>query len=247
MSENIQNNIAEMMRSTRHERLSAPPQRKNETPPTRCREIEFREKFDLPDPEVLSPGTTDILEIMEERRSRRRYTDKSLTDEELSLMLYYTQGVQRELSGEKTMRTVPSAGARHALETFLYLDRAENLPRGLYHYRPLEHSLALLEEGDFSAEMGKAALGQEHVKNAAAVFIWAADSMRMAWRYSERAVRYIHLDAGHVCQNLYLVAQEIEAGVCAIAAYDDDYINELLDLDGQKDFVVYMASVGSLK
>ena len=66
----------------------------------------------------------------------------------------------------------------------------------------------------------------------------------MKWRYGERGYRYIHLDAGHVCQNLYLAAQTIESGVCAVAAFDDDELNALLDLDGQEQFVVYLASVG---
>ena len=68
----------------------------------------------------------------------------------------------------------------------------------------------------------------------------------MKWRYGERAFRYIHLDAGHVCQNLYLASECIQSGVCAIAAFDDDELNALLGLDGEEQFAVYMATVGKL-
>ena len=66
----------------------------------------------------------------------------------------------------------------------------------------------------------------------------------MEWRYGERGYRYMHLDAGHACQNLYLAAEVIDAGVCAIAAFYDDQINPLLGLDGDNNFVVYVATVG---
>jgi len=67
---------------------------------------------------------------------------------------------------------------------------------------------------------------------------------RMSWRYPERGYRYILLDAGHVCQNLYLVAEALGCGVCAIAAYDDDLTNQVFGLDGESQFIVYLASLG---
>jgi SagB-type dehydrogenase family enzyme len=69
----------------------------------------------------------------------------------------------------------------------------------------------------------------------------------MTWRYQERGYRYLLLDAGHVCQNLYLSAQEIDCGVCAIAAFDDDELNKLLDLDGIEQTSIYLAAVGKKK
>ena len=74
-----------------------------------------------------------------------------------------------------------------------------------------------------------------------------ADSKRMRWRYGERGVRFIHLDAGHVCQNLYLAAEAINSGVCAIAAFDDIEVNTLLNIDGESVFTTYIATVGKKK
>ncbi len=78
----------------------------------------------------------------------------------------------------------------------------------------------------------------------AVTFIWAAVPVRTVWRHRQRAYRYIHLDAGHVCQNLYLLAEAIGCGVCAIAAYDDDQVNAVLGLDGEDMFAIYLASLG---
>jgi SagB-type dehydrogenase family enzyme len=66
----------------------------------------------------------------------------------------------------------------------------------------------------------------------------------MKWRYGERGYRYMHLDAGHVCQNLYLSAESIDCGVCAIAAFQDEEINSVLGIDGEEEFVIYVATVG---
>jgi SagB-type dehydrogenase family enzyme len=66
----------------------------------------------------------------------------------------------------------------------------------------------------------------------------------MAWRYSERAYRLVNLDAGHVCQNLYLAAEQINCGTCAIGAFDDELMARLLGIDGVEEFVIYFATVG---
>ncbi len=80
--------------------------------------------------------------------------------------------------------------------------------------------------------------------HSAVTFLWVAVPYRMTWRYQERGYRYLHLDAGHVCQNLYLAAEAIDAGVCAVAAFDDDALNTLLCLDAKEAFVIYLAAVG---
>ena len=81
-------------------------------------------------------------------------------------------------------------------------------------------------------------------EQAAVVFIWTAVPYRMTWRYGERGFRDLHLDAGHVCQNLYLAAEATGCGTCAIAAFDDDDMNAILGINGSDQFVIYLATVG---
>jgi len=197
-------------------------------------------------PSAGETGTSDITlkNAIEERRSIRRYDKQPLNLEELAFLLWCTQGVQTE-NPNATFRTVPSAGARHALETYLLINRVEDLKPGLYRYLALSHTLAEVNTGKKVRDQVLAGcLGQGFVKTAAATFVWAADIKRMAWRYGERGYRYIHLDAGHVCQNLYLAAAAIDCGACAIAAFDDALMNNTLGLDGIQQFTVYIAAAG---
>jgi len=89
-----------------------------------------------------------------------------------------------------------------------------------------------------------AAMDASHIVNAAVNFIWSAIPYRTEWRYSTRAYRYMLTDAGHICQNLYLAAESIKCGVCAIGQYDDDLTNQAIGIDGRSEFVLYLASVG---
>ncbi|OPZ14474.1 MAG: Nitroreductase family protein [candidate division BRC1 bacterium ADurb.BinA364] len=109
----------------------------------------------------------------------------------------------------------------------------------------LEHRLQPVALGPASEErLTRACLNQKIVRTSAATFVWTADAYRMTYRYGQRGYRYLHLDAGHVCQNLYLAAETIDCGVCAIAAFDDQETNALLGLDGAERFAVYLATVG---
>nr|NLJ02403.1 SagB/ThcOx family dehydrogenase [Bacillota bacterium] len=106
--------------------------------------------------------------------------------------------------------------------------------------------IAVNLEPGLSEQVAQIAGNQVFINDSAVTFIWTADIYRMKWRYGERGYRYIHLDAGHVCQNLYLAAQTVQSGVCAIAAFDDDALNDFLGLDGDEQFAVYLAAVGKV-
>ena len=202
----------------------------------------------LPPPEQCDASTLGLHEAIANRRSVRRFIDEPLSLSELSYLLWATQGVREIVNETATFRTVPSAGARHAFETFLLVNSAGELDPGLYLYRALDHELAMLDAADdIAARITEGCLGQEIVPRSAVTFIWAAVAERMTWRYGERGYRYLHLDAGHVCQNLYLASQSVGCGTCAIAAFDDDLMNETLGLDGVERFVVYIAVVGKTR
>lgn len=149
------------------------------------------------------------------------------------------------MPGHATFRTVPSAGARHALDTYLLINRVSDLPQGLYYYQAVDHNILTLSSAHgLDNRIVQGALGQEMIRAAAVCFIWVAVTERMNWRYGERGYRYLFLDAGHACQNLYLSARALKAGVCAIAAFDDNQMNDIIGIDGTDEFVIYMASVG---
>jgi len=203
------------------------------------------ETVELETPEAGSASRMPLREAIEARRSLREYDAAPLSLAELASLLWASQGVSRVIPDRATFRTVPSAGARHALETVVLANRVEGLDPGMYQYLALEHQLMRLDvSSDVAERMADACLGQKMVRESAVTFVWVAERARMAWRYGERGTRYLFLDAGHACQNLYLAAEAIRAGACAIGAFDDGRTNALLGLDGVERFVVYLASVG---
>jgi SagB-type dehydrogenase family enzyme len=199
----------------------------------------------LPDPKGVRIPQIDLRQAIEQRVSVRKYDQEPLSLEELSILLWLTQGVKEVTRRPATSRTVPSAGARHAFETYLLINRIDGLQPGLYRFLALEHALIEVNlSAGIAEELTQACYGQKMVSSAAVTFFWAAEMERMTWRYTQRGYRYIHLDAGHVCQNLYLAGEALDCGTCAIAAFDDETLNGLLGLDGEERFVVYLAALG---
>jgi SagB-type dehydrogenase family enzyme len=191
-----------------------------------------------------------LSDAISSRQSRRSYTEAYLTLEELSFLLWATQGVRRIVGSEDrpaVYRTVPSGGARHPLETYVVISRVSGLQPGLYRYLSLEHQLCLLHTDDaLAGKITEACNDQAFVGRAAVVFIWVAVPYRTEWRYSIISPKIIALDAGHVCQNLYLAAEAIGAGTCAVGAYHQDKLDALLGVDGEEEFAIYVAPVGKV-
>ncbi|MHC4403210.1 MAG: SagB/ThcOx family dehydrogenase [Planctomycetota bacterium] len=192
-------------------------------------------------------GSVDLESAIRGRRSRRSYKRQPLSLEELSFLLWATQGVRERLDAATALRTVPSAGARHALETYLCVFNVERLEPAFYRYLPLEHQLLLEFREDRAQEkLTEATLGQSFTAGSAVTFIWTAIPFRMEWRYDLAAHKVIAVDAGHVCQNLYLACEAIGAGTCAVAAYHQELLDQLLRVDGEEEFSIYLAPVGKV-
>jgi SagB-type dehydrogenase family enzyme len=239
----------EFLHGTQHENQLASDQKKGLEQP--AIQVPYEESdgpiIALQNVKQIRTENISLRDAIESRKTVRMYETTPITLEDLTYALYMTQGVKRNVKNKATFRTVPSAGARHAFETILLVNNVEGLKRGLYRYLALEHKLQKLESApDINQKIRRAALKQPQIEEAGVVFLWVADSYRMTYRYSERGYRYMFLDAGHVAQNLYLVAKDFNAGVCAIAAYDDEKMNALLGLDGEHQFVIYMASLGKI-
>lgn len=202
----------------------------------------------LPGPdEAAVLGNISVAEAIRRRRSHRKYSSKSLSLQELSFLLWATQGVRGAHDPVRSYRTVPSAGCRHPFETYLAVFRVETLQKGIYRYLPFERALLPLGcPAELESRMSRAALNQPFAGKCAVSFLWTAIPERTEWRYSEASVKVIALDAGHVCQNLYLACEAVDAGTCAIAAYDQELADALVGVDGENEFVLYMAPVGKL-
>jgi SagB-type dehydrogenase family enzyme len=208
--------------------------------PERYKTYAGAERVTLP-----APGDSEGLSLegaIETRRSIRDYSAEPLSPEKLSRLLHAAQGITERRRG---FRAAPSAGALYPIELYAVIHDVVGVEPGIYHYAVREHELELLQVGDFRTAVMLAGLGQSFLGQANVCFILSAILQRTRWRYRERTYRYVMLEAGHIGQNLYLAATSMGLGACAVGAFLDDDFNKLLGLDGKKEAVLYVISVGT--
>lgn len=194
-------------------------------------------KIILPPP--IKTSKTSIEEALWQRRSIREYKDEPLTLKEVSHILWAAQGITVSWGG----RTAPSAGAFYPLEVYLIVRKAESLEPGVYHYLPEEHKLKNVLEGDLSSELARAALGQTFVKTAPVNLVITAFYTRTTEKYGERGIRYVHMEAGHAAQNVYLQVESLGLGTVTVGAFDDKEVKKVLNLT-QEETPLYIMPVG---
>ncbi len=212
---------------------------------------------DLIPPDEFSVGNKPVIEVIRNRKSHRYFTDEPLTLEELSFLLWATQGIRgASPDGTRLYRNVPSGGNRHPLETYLSINRVEGLEVGLYRYLPVDHKLVLVKpDPEIGTKTSHGALHQTSniegklyyfTQDCAVLFIWTAIPYRSEWRYGPAGPKLVAIDAGHICQNLYLACGALGLGACAVGALDRKTMDQVLGVDGEEEFTFYAAPVGKI-
>ncbi len=187
------------------------------------KEIERHGQIILPEPK--KKGEMSVEEAIQKRRSVREYSERPIKLEHISQILWAAQGITDPV---RKFRAAPSAGATYPLEVYVVVKNVEGLKPGVYHYNPHQHTLDLIKEGDYSYELYEACLKQEWVLKAQANIVITAIYERTTSRYGERGIRYVHMEAGHVGQNIYLQATALGMGTVAIGAFYDDAVEEIV-------------------
>lgn len=181
-------------------------------------------KINLPEPRYDS--NVSIEEALLKRRSVREYTDEPLTLQQVSQLLWATQGI----TDPRGYRTAPSAGGLYPLEVYVVVGNVENLGEGVYKYKPHEHELVKVLDGDKREELTTAALGQTWVKEGTINIVITAVYERTTVKYGDRGIRYVHMEAGHAAQNLCLQATAMDLGTVTVGAFYDEQVKEVLNL-----------------
>lgn len=191
-------------------------------------------------PEPNYSGEITLEEALLNRRSIRSYQDKPLSLEQVSQLLWAAQGITDYSRG---FRTAPSAGATYPLEVYFLSGKVTGLSAGLYHYIPERHELILILEGDKRQGLFQASLRQTSIIEAAGVLIFTAIYERTTARYGERGIRYVHMEAGHAAQNVYLQAVSIGLGTVTIGAFEEGRVKKVLNLE-ERENPLYLMPVG---
>jgi SagB-type dehydrogenase family enzyme len=181
-------------------------------------------KIALPEPALGSQCTFE--QNLLRRRSVRAFAPAILPLAVVSQLLWAAQGI----TSDEGLSTAPSAGALYPLELYLAAGNVAGVAAGVYRYSPGSHELRSHLGGDLRGKLADAALGQSFVADGAAVLIIAAVYSRTAAKYGSRANRYVHMEAGHAAQNVYLQAQFLRLGTVLVGAFDDDVVRDVLEL-----------------
>ena len=207
----------------------------------------FEDAFDekklivLPDPKSAELAKRDIVRIMEERISRRKFSGGPVSLNVLSFLLWACAGV-REIRGGRIFRIVPSGGSRHPFENYFYADKVTGLEPGLYRYIATRNAVLPVSSGKgLKEELDRCILDQW--RDCAFAAFWVINAYRGEWRYTDLSQKLAALDAGHICQNAYLAAEALGIGCCAIGAYLQE-IDAVLGIDGNDEFCVYAGIFG---
>ena len=192
-------------------------------------------KIELPKPKER--GSTSIEEALRQRKSVRDYKKGPLSLEHTSQLLWAGSGKNLH------RRTTPSAGATYPLEIYLAVGEVEGLEPGLYHYSISSHSLERIKEQDIRNKLSQAALGQRMIEKAAINIVIAADYGRTTGHYGQRGIRYVHMEVGHVGQNISLQVNALGLGTVMIGAFEDKQVKEVL---GIREEPLYIIPVGKI-
>ncbi len=212
-------------------------------------EVQYKEMAGIGEPVSLPlPERSPLLELLAARVSCREYQLQSMSLETLSTILKCAYGITRTSQlpkvGGEYFRTVPSAGGLFPLEVYVLAREVDGVIDGIYHYNLRDHSLTLLREGRWFAELDKIMISAPFIRNANLIFFLSAVFRRTQKKYGPRGYRYILLETGHVAQNLCLVAAERKLGSLCMGGYTDSKLNGFLGFDGVTEAVVYSVAVG---
>lgn len=191
----------------------------------------------------------DLISLIRDRRSARIYTQEQMTMDQLSFLLWATQGV-KAVRGKSyaTLRTIPCGGARHEFETYLLVRQVEGLENGAYHYLPMEHTLEYLHPVENIDQVIADTLSEQTwAAKANVVFYWSMVAYRAEWRYGIYAHRVALIDLGHIGQAMYTACTGLGLGCCGIGAFSHELCRDLFGLDGEEEYVVYTTPVGTIR
>ncbi len=192
-------------------------------------------------PAPARAGTLAVEKALTARRSARDYRDEGLSLEEAAQLLWAAQG----LTGPHGFRTAPSAGALYPLVLYCVAGDVRGLEKGVYRYETDGHALTRISSDDRRAALCRAALGQDCVRSAPMTLVFAAVYEKTTVKYRERGVRYVHMEAGHASQNVYLQAVSLNLGTVAIGAFYDEEVKKAVGLRNGEE-PLYLMPVGKM-
>ncbi|MEW5925440.1 MAG: SagB/ThcOx family dehydrogenase [Candidatus Zixiibacteriota bacterium] len=191
----------------------------------------------------LDTGTISVEKAIDSRKSVRSFTEMPLNIRQIARILQSADGITHTQSGYE-MRTAPSGGALYPVDIYLAAFEVDDLKPGLYHFQVSDNSLELVKEGNFREQLYSASHEQDVVNLGRASIIMTARFDRSTRKYADRGYRYTYMEAGAICQNIYLQATALGLGTTAVGAFNDDALNKMLEIDGKEEAALLIMPIG---
>ncbi len=192
----------------------------------------------LPQP-TLSLGSLD--HVLGERHSTRVFdASKSLTLKEIATLYHFTCGIRSMLTES---RFHPSGGGRYPLEGYLVAYRIEELEPGIYHYAARTHTLEKIADATVAEKFRAEGLRYAWSQDAAGFFALGAIWDRSTRKYGEFGYDLIAVEAGHITQNLTLIATALGIPHCTLFGFNVPVVDPLFDF-ADEESITYITALG---
>lgn len=184
-----------------------------------------------------------LQEVIEKRKSIRNFGNDPLTFNQLSALLLAADGITHSSNGHK-MRSAPSGGALYPIEIYVIIENVKDIKKGLYHFQVFDSSLSLIKEGDFNQTIHIASNNQNSVGKSPVTLILTSRFNQSTSKYADRGYRYCYIEAGAISQNVYLSVTALKLGTVVVGAFNDDYLNSFLGIDGIREAALLIMPIG---
>ena len=147
--------------------------------------------------------------------------------------------------GEILFRGTSCTGALYHVEVYIVCGDLDGLSAGVHQFQPYDFSICTVRRGDYRTVLADACGAHPAVAQAPAVLVLTSTFWRNAWKYRARMYRHAWWDSGCMLANLLAVATAVDLPSAVILGYADDPVNQLLDLDPQKEVSLALMPLGA--
>ena len=167
----------------------------------------------------------------------------------LARILHFSAGITKTIDypwGPMSFRAAACTGALYHIELYIVCGDLPGLEAGVYHFDPHQTVLRLLRQGDYRSALVDASGNEDKVAHAPAIIVYTDVFWRNACKYQAREYRHTFWDGGTILANTLAMSSTCGMPAQVVGGFVDSAVNELLDLDTQREVALALLPLGHL-
>lgn len=211
--------------------------------------------IDLPAPNLEMLDQVSLLSTFKKRKTCRHFSGEAIALENLSTLLFASFGLIHGDSWSESKnaslkiigmrKSAPASGGMHAEELYVVVYRVNGLNPGIYHYRPQDHKLTLIQSGNFEEKIISINYKQFYSRGLACGVYLTSRFDKLWWKYKHsKSYKIALLDLGHASQNFLLSATALNLQTWLTGAFEEREVCDLLQLEGIQENPFLFLGVG---